>query len=509
MTLRLGDSNAARRTPPPRFQRPAFHALLAAAIAIAIFLIDTATTLDIAIAVLYVIVVLVAANFLPQRGVLLVASGCLSLTVLSFLISHGLQGGTPLVRCLISLAAIGIATALAIQHQHATTALRDQFKEIKRAEQALKRSEAYSAEAQRLSLTGSFGRRKGTNEILFWSEEMYRIFGYEPGTRLTTDVTVERVHPDDILQYRDGLDRMARGEPDVRVQYRLLMPDRSVKHVRVLAHATVDEVGRAEYVGAVMDVTAAKRAEEALHEAHAALAHVTRVATLGELMASIAHEVNQPLAAIVTNGEACLRWLGREEPDLDEARSAVTRMICDGRRAGEVVRRLRALSKKDAPQTVPLNLNDIVEETIPLLQRELSMHRVSLRLDLDPQLPPVLGDRIQLQQVLINLMINGMHAISATDGPRDLVVRSERVADGIVVSVQDSGIGLDKDVADRIFHPFFSTKTTGLGMGLSISRSIIESQGGRIWARNNDGRGASFLFFLPSSRQENLGSDIH
>ena len=380
------------------------------------------------------------------------------------------------------------------------------IQKFKHVEDAFRRSEAYSAEAQRLSLTGSFGRKRGANEILFWSEEMYRIFGFEPGTKVTIELAIQRVHPDDVAHYQHMIERMACGDPDISTQYRLLMPDGTVKHVRVLAHATLDETGQPEYVGAVMDISAAIRAQEAFKEAHAALAHVTRIATLGELMASIAHEVNQPLAAIVTNGEASLRWLGRAKPELGEARSAVEEMISDAIRASEVLRRLRALSRKEAPQSEPINLNKIIEESIPLIQRELSTHRISQKLLLAPQLPLVLGDRIQLQQVVINLMINGVHAISSAAGHGELVVRSERAAAGIVVAVQDSGIGIDPGLQNKLFDAFFSTKPDGMGMGLSISRSIIESHGGRIWASNNDGPGATFQFFLPSQAAGNTAS---
>lgn len=227
---------------------------------------------------------------------------------------------------------------------------------------------------------------------------------------------------------------------------------------------------------------------------------MTRVATLGELTASIAHEVNQPLAGIVTNGEAGLRWLGREEPQLDEARSAVQRMIGDARRASEVVRRLRALSRKDSPQKLPIKINDVIDEALPLIQRELSMHRVALRLELGAGLPRVVGDRIQLQQVIINLIINGVQSVSSVAGPRKLIVGSQQSTDrdGVVVTVRDSGTGIDPDVADRLFNAFFSTKPDGMGMGLSICRSIVEAHGGRIWAANNDdGPGATFQVFLP------------
>jgi signal transduction histidine kinase len=225
--------------------------------------------------------------------------------------------------------------------------------------------------------------------------------------------------------------------------------------------------------------------------------------TLGELTASIAHEVNQPLAAIVTNGEACLRWLSRDGPQLDEVRGSVESMISDGVRASEVVRRLRALSQKADPQKVPLSLNDIINEVILLVQREVLDHRAVLRLELASTLPPVLGDRVQLQQVTINLLMNGMEAMASVMGrPRELVIRSgQDKPDWVLVAVQDSGVGIELENADRLFNAFFSTKPNGMGMGLSISRSIIEAHGGRMWAANNVGPGAIFQFMLPAHRE--------
>jgi C4-dicarboxylate-specific signal transduction histidine kinase len=255
--------------------------------------------------------------------------------------------------------------------------------------------------------------------------------------------------------------------------------------------------------GSVQDITERKRAEEALHQAQAALAHVTRVATLGELSASIAHEVNQPLAGVVTNGQACLRWLAREVPDLQEARAAVERIIRDGHRASEVIRRIRAFATKTDPHEVPLDLNDVIREVARLVHREVLGHRVSLRTDLAAVLPQVLGDRVQLQQVLINLVINGIEAMtSVTDRPRELWIRSHQpAADQVCVAVQDSGIGIDPADLDRLFHAFFTTKTGGMGMGLSISRSIIEAHGGRLWATAHVPHGAVFQFTLPMGRQ--------
>jgi two-component system sensor kinase FixL len=239
-----------------------------------------------------------------------------------------------------------------------------------------------------------------------------------------------------------------------------------------------------------------------LAKAQAELAHVTRVATLGELTASIAHEVNQPLAGIVTNGEACLRWLARDVHE--EVKSAVERMISDARRASEVVRNLRELSKKGETQKTPLHINALIEETLPLVQREVSNNRISLALDLAGDLPIIFGDRVELQQVLINLIVNAIQAMTLIeDRPRELVIRTRlHETSQALLAVQDSGPGIDAKTEERLFRAFFTTKRDGMGMGLSICRSIIEAHGGQIWASRNAGAGATFQFALPPHRKE-------
>jgi PAS domain S-box-containing protein len=261
-----------------------------------------------------------------------------------------------------------------------------------------------------------------------------------------------------------------------------------------------------EGVAFVIDITDRKRAEERLRaseqrflDAQMELAHVTRITTLGELAASIAHEVNQPLAAVVANAEACLNWLRRGTPDVDAACRSVEWIIDDGNRASEVIRRVRALANKSGLEMVQLDVNDVVRETIPLVQRELISHQVLLRMELAPALPMILGDRVQLQQVIINLVMNGIEAMqSVTDRPRELVVRSGQDEPGqALVSVADCGVGISAENVDRLFNPFFTTKSGGMGMGLSICRSIMEAHGGRLWTTANIAHGATFQFTLP------------
>lgn len=238
-----------------------------------------------------------------------------------------------------------------------------------------------------------------------------------------------------------------------------------------------------------------------MQKTQADLAHVSRVTTLGELAASIAHEVNQPLMAVVINGDACLQWLARAQPDLAEAREAVGRIITEGNRAGEIIRRIRALFKKSPLQKVPINVNELIQDIVALTQRALVRNRVSLKTDLDEALPPVFGDRVQLQQVILNLVVNAIEAMSGTTGqPRELQIRSERDGDAVLVAVRDRGPGLPIEEPGRIFGAFFTTKPDGLGMGLSISRTIIEAHRGRLWATNARD-GAIFQFRLPIHKE--------
>ena len=358
--------------------------------------------------------------------------------------------------------------------------------------------EAYLAEAQRLSHTGSFGWNPSSGFI--WSDETFQIFGFDRGTSPTIETVIDRTHPEDVERVRQFIEGEPRDGKDYDLEHRLLMPDGSVKYLHVVAHPLRAEAGERAFVGAVMDVTAAKRAEEAVQEAQAALAHVTRMATLGELTAWITHEVNQPLTGIVTNGAACLRWLDKAPPALDEARRSVEDMISDARRASEVIHRIRALSKKTDAEKVPLDINDVIREGSRLVQREAITHGASLRLELAPELPSILGDRVQLQQVIINLVINAIQAMaSVTDRPRTLLIRSQQSEDGrVLVAVRDSGTGIEAKSVNKLFKAFFTTKPSGMGMGLSICRTIIEAHSGQVSAANNSGPGATFQLILPS-----------
>jgi PAS domain S-box-containing protein len=368
----------------------------------------------------------------------------------------------------------------------------------KRAEEQLRHSEAYLSEAQRLSHTGSFGWLVSTGEIL-WSEETYQIFGYDDLAKPSLQLVVDRTHPDDRHRVRQLLEQVSTDGGSFDIKHRLLMPGGAVKYLHVIAHAITDSSGAAEFIGAVTDITPAIKANESLRNAQADLAHVNRVTTMGELAASLAHEVNQPIAGASINASSCLRYLKRDQPDLDAACQAASRIIRDVNRAADIISRVRQFFRKGAPTREPVDVNEVIREMVVLLSYEITQHSISASTQLAADLPVVVGDRVQLQQVLMNLMINSIEAMKNVEGIRRLTLNSELSDDGqLLVSVQDTGPGLPIDPADQIFTAFFTTKTHGTGMGLSISRSIVESHGGRLWAINHSGSGACFKFTLPT-----------
>jgi PAS domain S-box-containing protein len=377
------------------------------------------------------------------------------------------------------------------------------IEERHQAEDALRRSEAYLAEAQRSSRTGSFGWGLSTGEI-FWSEETFRIFQYARTIKPTVALIFQRVHPEDAVHVKQTIESASMTGKDFEHEYRLVMPDNSVKYVHVVAHALSDQAGRIEFVGAVMDVTERKRADEALREAQANLARVSRVTTMGELTASLAHEIKQPIAAAVTNANTCLRWLGRNQPNVAEAREAAARIIKDVTRASEIISRVRSLFQKGPPQRESLDVNGIIEEMIALLRNEASRYSISISSELAGDLPKIRADHVQLQQVLMNLMLNGIEAMMDRQPPGKLSVKSRQADNGqILISISDTGAGLSPEQAEQIFNAFFTSKPHGTGMGLPISRSIIESHGGRLWTAGNSPRGATFCFTLPTKGEAN------
>ena len=642
-TSGVGASEMDDRALPPTLSNPPLLPIIAGALAVGIFVVDTASTLDMAIAVLYCVVVLMGASFLQRRGVLLLSSTCLALTVLSYLLWHPVNADTALVRCLVSLSAIGATTFLALKNQSADMVMRERARLLdlthdtvfvrdmndvitywnRGAEELYgwQRDEAIGQVSHQLMKTAFPAPLEKITAELFrtgrWEGEL--VHAKRDGTRVTVasrwslqqdkrgrpvatmetnnDVT-ERKRADAELRESEGRyrnifqtagvsiweedfskvkaaidDLKAQGVRDFGHYFRthpefvrqaitmvrivnvndatlkLLAARRKEELLDSLHNVFVPESeevfaqvlvaiaeGRTFFesetllktlnddkvavlltivfpaepatLGCVlvtlMDITERNRTEEALQQAQAELAHVTRLTTLGELTASIAHEVNQPLAAIVTNGEACLRWLAYRPPELEEVRGAVESMISDGVRASEVVWGLRGLLKKSTPQRSLLNLNDVIEQLVLLVERELLNNRVSLRLELAPALPAVLGDRVQLQQVIMNLAINGIQSMaSVTDRPRELLIRSCQGEDGqVLIEVRDDGVGIDPKNMHQLFNAFFTTKPNGMGMGLSISRSIIEAHGGRIWASSNAGPGATFAFTVPPAREK-------
>ena len=400
--------------------------------------------------------------------------------------------------------------------KRAEQALKDQELELRQARDLLEinvmertkelsRSEAYLEEAQRLSKTGSWARVSATGEMRYWSEECYRVLGFEPQDGLPRFETfLQHVHPDDQRKVWETAERAGREKVDYEVDYRIVHPGGDVRDIHTVGHPVLTPSGDVvEFVGTVMDVTERRQAEkerERLRQVQADLAHINRATTMGELTASLAHEINQPIAAAATDARTCLRWLTREQPDMGEARESAVRMVNAVTRAADIISRLRQLFKKGAPQTSLVDVSEVIQEMVVLLGSEASRHSVSILTELSEDLPRVAADRVQLQQVLMNLMLNGIEAMQDTKGGGQLTIRSLRGESGqLLISVSDTGMGLPPDQADQIFNAFFSTKAQGTGMGLSISRSIIESHGGRLWATSNSGRGATFNFTLPSA----------
>jgi two-component system, LuxR family, sensor kinase FixL len=455
--------------------------VIAAAFAVIIFVIDTFVAVDAAIAVLYVAVVLMSITFCSRRGVLAVGAACMGLTVLAFILQHPHDLiGDSTARCIVSLLAIAMTTFLAVWIQTTTAAIRNQ--------------------AKLLDLThDAIFVRDLKDCITYWNRAAENMYGWPEALALgkTSHQLLQTHFPMPLEEITAQLMRNGFWEGD------LVHTRRDRSKVSVSSRWSLQRDQRGE-PSSVLETNTDIEERITLAKAQAELAHVSRVSTLGQLTASIAHEVNQPLAAIVMSGEACLRWLDADAPPLDRVKRGIERTIGDGRRASEVLQRLRTLSRKGKVRSEAVNLNEVIEDCVPLVHIELSRHDVSLELDLAKTLPEVVGDRIQLQQVIINLMLNAIQAMaSVMHRPRNLSVRTRlQDDDQVLVAIRDTGPGFDPSVEADLFNAFFTTKPDGMGMGLSIVNSIIQAHHGRVWATCNDQGGATFQFTLPQHPEQ-------
>jgi PAS domain S-box-containing protein len=374
--------------------------------------------------------------------------------------------------------------------------------ERRRAEESLRRNESYLAESQRLAHIGSWAWDATGRNAVYVSEEWCRIYGFDLKDGMPSwEQRLQRVHPEDRARFQLTIDRAVATKSDYDVEFRTLPTHGPGGYIHSVGHPVLGPSGElVQFVGVSMDVTESKQAEqehERLRQELANLAHQNRVSTMGELTASLAHEIKQPIGAAVTNAEACVRSLDRAQPDIGQAREAALEMAKDARRAAEIIDRVRSLYQKGSSQLETIEVNEVIAEMVVLLQNEAERHSVRMRTELAGELPKVMADRVHLQQILMNLMLNGIEAMLDTSG--ELTIKSKLADDGqLLISVTDTGVGLPTENAGQVFDPFFTTKSQGTGLGLAITRSIVESHGGRIWASANSGRGATFSFTLPS-----------
>jgi PAS domain S-box-containing protein len=367
----------------------------------------------------------------------------------------------------------------------------------KQADERLRKSAVQMTKAQQLSSCGSFYWCPETDGMS-WSDELYRIFGVEPGASVTLDMVTARALPSD-AHIVDRILEQAREGKELDCEYRVSLPNGSIKYVLMQAHAIHDPHGRVEYIGAVQDVTARRQSEDTLNSLQAELAHASRVNSLGALTASIAHEINQPLAGIVTNASTGMRMLNATPPDVEGALEMLRRTLRDGHRASDVIGRLHSMFKKEVLASAPVDLGEAALEVIRLLRVEMLRKRISLQLDIAHDLPAVTGDRIQLQQVMLNLLMNAVEATrDVDDDQKQILLKIEREdATYARLTVTDSGVGFDLQHAARLFDPFYTTKAGGLGVGLSVCRCIIDRHGGSLWASGTERSGATFAFRVP------------
>jgi PAS domain S-box-containing protein len=441
-----------------------------------------------AVALIYLMIVAVVSltgDLVSSTVIAIAATLCLRYFFAPPPSSAGIDRPLDVAALVTFLATAAIITYLISRMQHLT--------------QELRRQGAYLAEAQRLTHTGSWGWRVTGRDALHLSEEWYRIYGYDPAEGIPGwEERLQRIHLEDRAKWQGAIDRAIDEKADYEVDFRILLPGGTVKYIHTVGHPVLNESGDLmEFVGSSTDITERKQAEEALRQAQADLARVNRVTTMGELTASLAHEVNQPIAAAVTSANSCIHWLAGDSPNVDKARAAAMRIAKDGTRAAEIISRIRLLFQKGTPQWQLVDVNEIIGEMIVLLRGEATRYSISVRTELAAELPQVMGDRVQLQQVMMNLMTNSIDAMKAADGTRELAIKSQRANhEQLLVSISDTGVGLPPQHADQIFDAFFTTKPHGTGMGLRICRTIVEAHGGRLWAANNAERGATFYLTL-------------
>nr|WP_277403028.1 ATP-binding protein [Burkholderia sp. Ac-20365] len=370
----------------------------------------------------------------------------------------------------------------------------------KRAEETIRKSQAqFLEEVQRLSRTGSLGWTAGTGTV-FWSAQAYRIFEQDVSVVPTIPGMREQVHPDDLPVFDAMVAQIEAGGDSLDIEYRLRFPENRIKYLRVVGHSVAAQGGQRQFVGAVMDVTEARQTGMKLRQLENDLARTSRITVLGELSASIAHEVGQPLTAVVVNGDACLGWLHRTPLNIEEVERLVARMREDATRAADIVRRVRRLIKGTPPEMVSIDVRGLLQEVLVFLRPELEMHGCRVSTHVARDVSAVAGDRVQLQQVLVNLITNALQAMATVSKKHGLVLAAERgESDRVILSVQDNGPGITDEHLPHLFDAFFTTRADGMGMGLAIAASIVEAHGGRLWAVNNDDGGSTFSFTLKTA----------
>lgn len=490
-----------------------------AVFAFAVFMVDVLTPLEGAVAVLYVVAILLAARTNRRNDIIVAATGCIVLTISAYLSSHGLQTiASPALRALVSLAAIGITTLLVLQNHAAHSALVQSERRYRRMFDASRigvveedwsglRAALDSLQTEGADLRDHLARHP---DFVRDARRLTRITDVNPALRKMAGASdsaafianVDKLLGENDRSFLDALAAFAQGERFHEGETELVRLDGRKVPVLFTITFPPEPDGDHNVLVFVVDITERKQAQDALLAAQAELAHAARVATLGELSASIAHEVNQPLAAIVTSGEAGLRWLRRDVPDLKEVATTIGHVVAQGRRASEIVTRIRTFLKKVPPQQDMLQIDEVIEEATALVARELAKDDVALIVEAPHDLPPVRGDRIQLQQVLVNLLVNAGQAMSGQPGSRTITLRAGTVdRETLWITVQDSGPGIHPDDLPRLFDPFFTTKGGGMGMGLAICRTTVEAHGGRLSVASTPGSGATFHLTLPYSQE--------